>query len=178
MTFIRPLIIVTLVLLTNVARAQDAGGRSLAVPDMVYKGIVGKALDAVPMDSEKRVVLQRANAVVSNTLTGRSLAAWAGLSNPILLVAGVAWGIYSAINIKAAPVYAKPDAIDATPSPAQVARAITLPAAGDAEYAECLADTATTEVAVFTEAETYDKLPLHERVAAPLSVADLTSLRF
>lgn len=68
--------------------------------DVVYKGVVGKALDAVPMDPHERVTLQRTSAVVSGTLTGRSLAVWAGLSNPILLVAGVVWGIFSASNIK------------------------------------------------------------------------------
>lgn len=178
MTIVRSTIIAALVLLTSTARAQDAAGLPPAVPDMVYKGIVGKALDAVPMDPEKRVVLQRTNAVVSNTLTGRSLAAWAGLSNPLLLVAGVAWGIYSAINIKAAPVHAKPDATDAVPSPVQVVRAITLPAAVDVEYAECLADGTTIEVAAVTDAETYGKLPLHERVATTLIAADITSLRY
>jgi hypothetical protein len=69
--------------------------------DVVYKGLVGKALDAVPMDPDERLVLQRTSAVVSGTLTGRSLAAWAGLSNPLLLIAGLAWGLYSAFNIKA-----------------------------------------------------------------------------
>jgi hypothetical protein len=80
-----------------------------AVSDVVYKGLVGKALDAVPMDPDERIVLQRTSAVVSGTLTGRSLAAWAGLTNPILIIAGLAWGLFSASNIHAAETTAKPD---------------------------------------------------------------------
>jgi hypothetical protein len=72
------------------------------VGDLVYKGLVGKALDAVPMDPNERTVLQRTSAVVSGTLTGRSLAVWAGLTNPIFLVAGLVWGLFSASNIKTA----------------------------------------------------------------------------
>ena len=83
------------------ARAEDVPMPLPAIPDAVYKGVVGKALDAVPMDTDQRIALQRANAVVSNTLTGRSLAVWAGLTNPILLIGGLAWGLFSASNIKA-----------------------------------------------------------------------------
>jgi hypothetical protein len=66
----------------------------------VYKGLVGNVLDAIPMDPEKRIDLQRTNAVVSNTLSGRSLAVLAGLSNPILLIGGFVWGVWAASNIK------------------------------------------------------------------------------
>jgi hypothetical protein len=178
MARIHPLIIAMLVLLTSAVRAQDAGGSLPAVPDMVYKGFVGKALDAVPMDPEKRVALQRTNAVVSNTLTGRSLAAWAGLSNPILLVAGVAWGIYSAMNIKAAPAYANPGAPDTAPSPVQVARVSAQTAATDAETTECAADIAATELAIITEQDVYDRPSSHARIAVTLRVANLTSMRY
>jgi len=90
------------------ARAEDAA-QSLPDPmgDLVYKGLVGKALDAVPMDPNERTVLQRTSAVVSGTLTGRSLAVWAGLTNPIFLVAGLVWGIFSASNIKTAEASAQ-----------------------------------------------------------------------
>ncbi len=47
------------------------------------------------------MVLQRANAVVSGPLTGRTISAWAGISNPLLVVAGAIWGIFAASNIKA-----------------------------------------------------------------------------
>jgi hypothetical protein len=67
---------------------------------IVYKGFVGNALDGVAMDPSKRVSLQRTNAIVSNTLSGRTLAALAGLSNPVLLIGGLAWGVWSASNIK------------------------------------------------------------------------------
>ncbi len=99
MLIARPIFFVVCLLLAIPAWAQDTPTPP-TVADVLYKGLVGKALDAVPMDSEKRVALQRTNAVVSSTLTGRSLSVWAGLTNPVLLIAGVAWGIFSATNIK------------------------------------------------------------------------------
>jgi hypothetical protein len=83
------------------AGADNALKTPLAIPDAIYKGVVGKALDAVPMDPERRVLLQRTNAVASGTLTGRTLSVWAGLTNPILLVGGLVWGLFAASNIKA-----------------------------------------------------------------------------
>jgi hypothetical protein len=88
-------------LLAIPARAEDVPQPPPAVADVVYKGLVGKALDAVPMDPEKRATLQRTSAVASSTLTGRSLSVWAGLANPLLLIAGLVWGLFSASNIKA-----------------------------------------------------------------------------
>ena len=73
--------------------------------DTVFKGVVGKALDAVPMDPEERVVLQRTNAVISSTMTGRSLSVWAGLANPILMIGGLVWGVFAASNIRQADLY-------------------------------------------------------------------------
>ena len=104
------LVLAACLLLAIPARAEDAPQPVPlpAVGDMVYKGFVGKALELVPMDPEERVILQRTNAVVSGTLTGRSLMVWAGLTNPILIVAGLAWGVYSAFNIKAAEANGKP----------------------------------------------------------------------
>ncbi|HEY5293821.1 MAG TPA: hypothetical protein VIJ43_16060 [Burkholderiales bacterium] len=98
-----------LLALANSAFAQD-DARSTAAAGVfpkefdqaVYKGLVGSALDAIPMDPSQRVGLQRTNAVVSNTLFGRSLAAWAGLSNPVLLLGGLVWGMWAASNIKPA----------------------------------------------------------------------------
>ena len=105
----RSIILAACLLLAIPARAEDAPQQPPAVGDVVYKGIIGKALDAVPMDPDERVTLQRASAVVSGTLTGRSLTVWAGLANPILLIAGVVWGLFSASNIKAAEANAAPD---------------------------------------------------------------------
>lgn len=82
------------------ARAEDGSWQAGGVTDVIYKGVVGKALDAVPMDPEQRVALQRTNAVVSGTLTGRSVTLWAGLTNPILLIGGLVWGVFAAANIK------------------------------------------------------------------------------
>ncbi len=109
MSINRSIALAICVLLAIPARAEDAPQPLPAIGDVIYKGLVGKALDAVPMDPNERIVLQRTSAVVSSTLTGRSLTAWVGLTNPILLVAGLIWGLFSASNIKAAETNAKPD---------------------------------------------------------------------
>lgn len=100
----RALVLAGCLLLATAARAQGASQLPAAVSDVVYKGVVGKVLDAVPMDPNERVTLQRTGAVVSSTLTGRSLMAWAGITHPVLLVAGAIWGLFSASNIKTADV--------------------------------------------------------------------------
>ena len=89
------------------ASAQDdppsapvPGVFSQGLDQAVYKGLVGNVLDAIPMDPVQRVDLQRTNAVVSNALFGRSLAALVGLSNPVLLLGGIVWGLWAASNIK------------------------------------------------------------------------------
>ena len=66
---------------------------------ILYKGLVGTALEAVPMDPAQRVSLQRTNAVVSNTWSGRSLAALAKLTHPALSIGGFVWGLWAASNI-------------------------------------------------------------------------------
>ena len=68
---------------------------------IVYKGVVGNALDEIPMDPSKRVSLQRTNAIVSNTLSGHTLTTLVGLSNPVLLIGGLVWGVWAASNIRA-----------------------------------------------------------------------------
>jgi hypothetical protein len=105
----RSVVLITCLLLAIPARAEDVPQPPTAVGDVVYKGLVGKALDAVPMDPEKRATLQRTSAVASSTLTGRSLSVWAGLTNPFLLIAGLAWGLFSASNINAAEAGANLD---------------------------------------------------------------------
>lgn len=70
-----------------------------AVDQVIYKGLVGKVLDAVPMDPLQRTNLQRTSAVVSGPLSGRSLAVLAGIANPALMIAGLVWGIWAASNI-------------------------------------------------------------------------------
>jgi hypothetical protein len=94
----------------------------------VYKGVLGNALDAIPMDPSKRLELQRTNAVVGNALLGRSLAVLAGLSNPVLLLGGLAWGMWAASNIKpAAAAVAHNDDLDQAQKRASAqARAIAL----------------------------------------------------
>lgn len=103
-------VLLLLALATSAAAQEDRHPEaspdvsSQGVGQVVYKGLVGNVLDTVPMDATQRVGLQRTNAVVSNTLFGRSLAAWAGLSNPVLLLGGLVWGIWAASNIKPAEV--------------------------------------------------------------------------
>jgi hypothetical protein len=102
MPILRSLFFAACLLVVVESRAQEATPPvSKVIPDVVFKGIVGKALDALPIEPEQRVVLQRTNAVVSGPLTGRTLSVWAGITNPILLVVGAVWGVYSAMKIKA-----------------------------------------------------------------------------
>ena len=82
--------------------AEVAAAFSRGFDQAVYKGLVGSVLDAIPMDAAQRVDLQRTNAVVSNTLLGRSLTVLAGLSNPVLLLGGFVWGLWAASNIEPA----------------------------------------------------------------------------
>jgi hypothetical protein len=118
------LVLAACLLLAIPARAEDAAQPVPlpAVGDMVYKGFVGKALELVPMDPEERVILQRTNAVVSGTFTVRSIAAWVGLTHPVLLIAGVAWGLFAASNINVAEVTTSPDTNRVEPiGPSQIA---------------------------------------------------------
>lgn len=97
-----------LILLTAVAaRAQDLDTPRLpSIPtqsadQVIYKGVVGNLLETIPIDPARRVELQRGNAVVSNVLSGRSLAVLFGIASPILMVGGLIWGIWAASQIKA-----------------------------------------------------------------------------
>lgn len=103
-----------LLMLANFAWA-DEDPNSPDVPDgptqptaqVIYKGVIGNVLDTLPMDPAHRVDLQRANAVVSNTISGRSLATLIGMSNPILMIGGLVWGLWSASNIQPVAVQTK-----------------------------------------------------------------------
>jgi len=134
----RLFVLAAFLLVAGAARAEDVSQETPVVGDVVYKGLVGKALDALPMDPENRVALQKTNAVVSGTLTGRSLSVWAGLANPILLVGGLVWGLFSASKIQVANAAAKPRSIRAeSPEPVEPAETgqaqVTLLAALPAE---------------------------------------------
>lgn len=89
--------------------APSAESTALAQrPDQIlYKGVVGNLLEAVPMDPEKRVELQRGNAVLSAPLSARSLALLLGITNPVVLVGGLIWGIWAASRIEAPAAPAK-----------------------------------------------------------------------
>jgi hypothetical protein len=101
------LISLLLLVLSSPAAAQDDPGAAAVAftfprgfDQVIYKGLVGNVLDAVPMHPSDRLGLQRTNAVVSSTLLGRSLTVLAGLGNPILLLGGFVWGVWSAANIE------------------------------------------------------------------------------
>jgi hypothetical protein len=74
-----------------------------SIDQVIYKGVVGNLLEAVPLDPEQRVQLQRGNAILNNAFTGRSVALLLGIASPPLMIVGLIWGIWSAVNIKAAP---------------------------------------------------------------------------
>jgi len=97
------------------AQAQDVepfspapAASAPAVDQIIYRGVVGNLLEAVPLDPENRLQLQRGNAVVSNVTAARSLAILLGVANPVLLIGGLVWGIWSASQIKPAQVAARP----------------------------------------------------------------------
>lgn len=98
-----------LMLLTAVcARAEpvevavSARTDSQSFDQVLYKGVVGNMLETVPLDPQRRVELQRANAVISNPVSARSLALLLGVASPVFLVGGLAWGIFAASRIKPA----------------------------------------------------------------------------
>jgi hypothetical protein len=79
----------------------QAASAAQRADQIIYKGVVGNLLEAVPLDPEKRVELQRTNAIISNPLSARSLAILLGISNPIVMIGGLVWGIWAASQIEA-----------------------------------------------------------------------------
>ena len=150
-----------LLALSTAASAQDELG-ARAIPgvfaqgfdQVVYKGLVGNVLDAVPMDAADRLGLQRTNAVVSNTLFGRSLALLAGLSNPVLLLGGFVWGIWSATNIK----------------PAEAGIAL----AADPRQSSGAAETQERRAALLDRSSVVDDAPAN-KVPAPVLVSSIST---
>lgn len=97
-----------MILMAVGARAQEVNAPPPAkrppqpVDQIIYKGVVGNILDSVPLDPERRVELQRANAVVANTLSARTLAILLGLTTPVFMIGGLVWGVFAASRIKPA----------------------------------------------------------------------------
>lgn len=83
---------------------------SQPVDQIIYRGVLGNLLENIPLDSDKRVELQRANAVVSNTFLGRTLAVLMGVAAPVLMVGGLAWGAFAASRIRAPAQSVEPGA--------------------------------------------------------------------
>ena len=107
-----------------VAAPEKTAEPARALPDIVYKGVAGKVLDALPIEPSTRVALQRANSIVSGAFTARSLGALTGFGGPLLTVAGLIWGIFSSRQIEAAPateakVVPEPDPVADTRRTAQ-----------------------------------------------------------
>jgi hypothetical protein len=90
---------------TGLDAVADTGTRpaSPRADQVIYKGVVGNLLEAVPLDPEQRVELQRTNAVVSNPLSARSFALLLGIANPVVMLGGLLWGIWAASQIESAP---------------------------------------------------------------------------
>jgi len=88
------------------------------LPDIMYKGVVGKVLDAMPLEPATRTALQQTNSVVSGTLTVRSLGALAGFGGPLLTIAGLIWGIFSSRQIDPAAAGESKVAAGTTPADA------------------------------------------------------------
>jgi LysM repeat protein len=86
-----------------VAGLEKSAEPPRALPDILYKGVAGKVLDALPIEPSTRANLQRANTIVSSAFTARSLGALTGLGGPLLTVAGLLWGVFSSRQIEAAP---------------------------------------------------------------------------
>lgn len=84
---------------TPPSQASPGSAPAADFAQVLYKGVVGNILETVPMDPAQRVTLQRGNAVISNTLSARSLSVLAKLANPALLIGGIAWGLWAASNI-------------------------------------------------------------------------------
>jgi hypothetical protein len=106
----------------------DTPARAKGVDQVLYKGVVGNLLDAVPIDPERRLELQRANAVASSVFSGRSLAVLLGVANPVLMVGGLVWGIWSASKIKPTQTTQAAPAFQLSQHPLVAAAAARVPA--------------------------------------------------
>jgi LysM repeat protein len=94
---------------TDPASTSTTVAATEAMPDILYKGLVGKVLDALPLDASARTGLQQANAIIGSSFAGRTIAALTGVGGPLLTLAGLAWGLFSAQKIGAAqPAEAAP----------------------------------------------------------------------
>ena len=83
----------------NPASAATGVPSTASISDIIYKGVVGKMLDSAPLENSTRTTLQQANSVVGNSFAGRTLATLTGVGGPILTVAGLLWGLFSAQKI-------------------------------------------------------------------------------
>lgn len=103
---------VVLALQTTGASAQSQANEAPPEPSApspaqaLYKGVVGNLLEAVPIDPESRVQLQRFSAVVGSPLSGHSLAITLGIAAPPLMILGFIWGLWSANQIQRADTLA------------------------------------------------------------------------
>ena len=100
------LIGVALVLHSTVASAQSRtdeatpeAASSSSAAQVLYKGLVGNLLEAVPLETRERVQAQRLSSMVTSPLSARSLAMALGIASPPLMVIGLIWGLWSANQI-------------------------------------------------------------------------------
>jgi hypothetical protein len=85
---------------TYIESHMHPSAKPVFTEQVIYKGVVGNLLEAVPLEPDDRVQLQRTSAVVSNTMSGRSLALLLGIANPVLMIVGLVWGAWSASQIR------------------------------------------------------------------------------
>lgn len=136
------------------ASAVPAEPAAQRFDQVLYKGVVGNLLDAVPMESEQRTTLQKTNAIVSGALSGKSLATLAKLAHPGFLIGGLVWGLWAAANI------------EPSQGNAPASEAILLAAAKHTDVTGGLADTAGTESTIEPEIRRESAAPNVARPAA------------
>ena len=88
----------------NASNSTTSNNSSFIVSDLLRKGVVGQILDGLPIESSTRSSLQQANAVVSNSFTGRALGTLLGVGGVIPGIAGLLWGLFSAKQIEVASI--------------------------------------------------------------------------
>ena len=86
---------------------ETSNAPSPPADQVIYKGVVGNLLEALPLDPRDRVQLQRANTVLSSPLSARSVAVALGIASGPLMLVGLIWGLWSAAKIQRADAVAE-----------------------------------------------------------------------
>jgi len=84
----------------NPASPASRGHPTVSISDIIYKGVVGKMLDSASLENSTQTTVQPANSVAGNSFAGRALATLTGVGGPILTVARLLKGLFSAQKIR------------------------------------------------------------------------------